>query len=66
MGMPYATLMPIFADRILHGGARGLGLLMGASGLGRPDRRAGAGVAGGGPRPGALGGAGRGGVRRSA
>jgi MFS family permease len=34
MGMPYAVLMPIFADRILHGGPRGLGLLMGASGLG--------------------------------
>lgn len=34
MGMPYAVLMPIFADRILHGGARGLGLLMGASGVG--------------------------------
>ena len=34
MGMPYAVLMPIFADRILHGGARGLGLLMGASGIG--------------------------------
>jgi len=34
MGMPYAVLMPIFADRILHGGARGLGLLMGAAGLG--------------------------------
>jgi MFS family permease len=33
-GMPYAVLMPIFADRILHGGARGLGLLMGASGMG--------------------------------
>lgn len=33
-GMPYAVLMPIFADRILHGGARGLGWLMGASGLG--------------------------------
>lgn len=33
-GMPYAVLMPIFADRILHGGARGLGLLMGASGVG--------------------------------
>src|SRR4029077_4657697 len=27
-------LMPIFADRILHGGARGLGLLMGATGVG--------------------------------
>jgi MFS family permease len=34
MGMPYAVLMPIFADKILHGGARGLGLLMGASGIG--------------------------------
>jgi MFS family permease len=34
MGMPYAVLMPIFADEILHGGARGLGLLMGATGVG--------------------------------
>jgi len=34
MGMPYAVLMPIFADEILHGGVRGLGILMGASGLG--------------------------------
>lgn len=34
MGMPYAVLMPIFADQILRGGPRGLGLLMGASGLG--------------------------------
>ncbi len=33
-GMPYAVLMPIFADQILHGGARGLGLLMGATGVG--------------------------------
>lgn len=33
-GMPYAVLMPIFADKILHGGARGLGVLMGASGVG--------------------------------
>lgn len=32
--MPYATLMPVFADRILHSGARGLGILMGASGVG--------------------------------
>jgi MFS family permease len=32
--MPFMVLMPIFADRILHGGARGLGLLMGASGVG--------------------------------
>jgi MFS family permease len=33
-GMPYMVLMPIFADRILHGGAAGLGWLMGASGVG--------------------------------
>jgi len=32
--MPHVVLMPIFADRILDGGPRGLGLLMGASGLG--------------------------------
>ena len=34
LGMPYVVLMPIFADQILHGGAQGLGLLMGASGVG--------------------------------
>ena len=34
VGMPYAVLMPIFADQILHGGARGLGLLMGSTGVG--------------------------------
>ena len=34
MGMPYAVLMPIFADRILQSDARGLGILMGASGAG--------------------------------
>ena len=33
-GMPYAVLMPIFAHRILHGGARALGLLMGSTGVG--------------------------------
>jgi MFS family permease len=33
-GSPYAVLMPVFAERILHSGARGLGLLMGASGVG--------------------------------
>jgi MFS family permease len=33
-GMPYAVLMPIFADKILHGGPRGLGLLMGSTGVG--------------------------------
>jgi MFS family permease len=34
VGMPYVVLMPIFADQILHGGARGLGILMGATGVG--------------------------------
>lgn len=34
VAMPYSVLMPIFADKILHGGAKGLGYLMGASGLG--------------------------------
>jgi MFS family permease len=34
VGMPYTILMPIFADKILHGGARGLGILMGATGVG--------------------------------
>jgi MFS family permease len=33
-GMPYAVLMPIFADQILHGGPKALGLLMGFSGVG--------------------------------
>ncbi len=33
-GMPYAVLMPIFAEEVLHSGARGLGLLMGATGVG--------------------------------
>ncbi|MBN1610158.1 MAG: MFS transporter [Polyangiaceae bacterium] len=33
-GMPFTVLMPIFADRILHSGARGLGILMGAFGVG--------------------------------
>ncbi len=33
-GMPYAVLMPIFADRVLHGNARTLGALMSASGVG--------------------------------
>jgi len=33
-GMPYFVLMPIFAGDILHGGARGLGTLMGATGVG--------------------------------
>jgi MFS family permease len=34
VGMPYAVLMPVFADKILHGGARGLGILMTFSGVG--------------------------------
>ena len=34
VGMPYSVLMPVFADQVLHGGARGLGLLMGATGVG--------------------------------
>ncbi|MFZ0285761.1 MAG: MFS transporter [Terriglobales bacterium] len=34
VAMPYTVLMPIFADRILHGGARELGILMGATGVG--------------------------------
>jgi MFS family permease len=34
VGVPYAVLMPVFADQILHGGARGLGILMGATGVG--------------------------------
>jgi MFS family permease len=34
VGMPYAVLMPVFADRILHGGAKGLGILMGFTGIG--------------------------------
>jgi len=32
--MPYAVLMPLFADKILHGGATALGMLMGCSGVG--------------------------------
>jgi MFS family permease len=32
--MPYAVLMPVFADQILHGGPRALGVLMGSSGIG--------------------------------
>ncbi len=33
-GMPYTALMPIFADRILHGGPRAMGWLMGCAGVG--------------------------------
>lgn len=34
MGMSYAVLMPIFADKVLHRGARGLGWLMTSAGFG--------------------------------
>ncbi|MBN2561914.1 MAG: MFS transporter [Phycisphaerae bacterium] len=34
VGMPYAVLMPVFADRVLHGNAMTLGFLMAASGVG--------------------------------
>ncbi|MGA8299949.1 MAG: MFS transporter [Terriglobales bacterium] len=34
VGMPYTTLMPIFAGRVLHGGAHTLGFLMAAVGVG--------------------------------
>jgi len=34
VALPYSVLMPIFAARILHGNARTLGVLMGATGIG--------------------------------
>lgn len=34
VGMPYTVLMPVFADRILHRGAHGLGILMTFTGIG--------------------------------
>jgi len=34
LGAPFTLLMPIFADKILHTGPRGLGLLMSANGVG--------------------------------
>ena len=34
MGMPFTVLLPIFAGKILHGGAHTLGFLAGASGAG--------------------------------
>jgi MFS family permease len=33
-GIPFTVLMPLFADSVLHGGPRGLGILMAASGVG--------------------------------
>ena len=34
VAMPYSVLMPIFAAKVLHGNARTLGVLMGATGIG--------------------------------
>ena len=34
MGMPFIVLMPIFAEKILYGGPRALGFLLGATGVG--------------------------------
>ena len=34
VGMPYVVLLPVFAEEVLGGGARTLGLLMSAAGLG--------------------------------
>lgn len=34
VGMPYSVLMPIFAHKVLGGGAKELGILMGATGVG--------------------------------
>jgi MFS family permease len=34
VALPYSVLMPIFAAKILHGSARTLGVLMGATGIG--------------------------------
>lgn len=33
-GMSFSTLLPIFSDKVLHSGAKGLGILMAASGIG--------------------------------
>lgn len=34
LGMSYVVLMPVFAESIFHSGSRGLGILMGATGVG--------------------------------
>jgi MFS family permease len=34
IGVPYTVLMPVFATKVLHGGAHTLGFLMGAAGVG--------------------------------
>src|SRR5258706_9855020 len=50
LGLQYSVFLPIFADHLLHGGARGLGLLMsaagGGAGLGGVDFAARAGFTG--------------------
>jgi MFS family permease len=33
-GLPYIVLMPIFADKILNGGASAMGMMLGAAGIG--------------------------------
>lgn len=51
LGMPYVVLMPVFANKVLGGGPKALGLLMGSAGLGAllgalilASRRGGAGL----------------------
>jgi MFS family permease len=34
VGMPYSTLLPVFASKVFHGDAHTLGMLMGATGVG--------------------------------
>lgn len=34
IGLPFITLLPVFADEVLHEGAKGLGYLMASSGVG--------------------------------
>ena len=34
MGMPFTVLMPIFSEKVLHGGPKTLGFLLGATGVG--------------------------------
>lgn len=34
IGLPYISLLPVFADEVFHSGAKGFGFLVGASGVG--------------------------------
>jgi MFS family permease len=34
VGLPYISLLPVFAEAVFHRGAKGLGFLVGASGIG--------------------------------